>query len=192
MATFKKLRARAARRLDYRARSRSGAAAIEFAVVAPVFLSLMFGTFEVGWFYFVNSQIDASTVEAARLIRTGQAQKSNLTKEEFYDRVCARLAALGPCDGKLTVEVKHFDTFAELATDTSSMACSDDTQAEINALPYEPGADNDIVRLRVCYLYQTMNPTLGVNLSDRQNGKRRLYGAFLSRNEPFSRGSNNS
>lgn len=188
MADFKKQRAAAARRRDYRARSKSGAAAIEFAFVAPVFLTLMFGTFEVGWFYFVNAQIDAATVEAARLIRTGQAQKSNLTKDEFYDRVCARLAALGSCDGKLTVEVKHFDSFTDLAADSASLACSDDTPTEINALPYEPGVDNDIVRLRICYLYQTMNPALGVNLSDRENGKRRLYGAFLSRNEPFSRG----
>ncbi len=169
-------------------RCERGAAAVEFAIVVPVFLGLMFATFEVGWFYFVNSQIDSATVEAARLIRTGRAQKLGFDKQEFYDAVCGKLSALGTCDGKLTVEVRRFTSFNELATDASSIVCSDDAETLIAGLPYDPGTDNDIVRLRICYLYQTLNPALGVNLSDRANGKRRLYGTFVSRNEPFTAG----
>jgi hypothetical protein len=168
---------KASRRGRFR-RCERGAAAVEFAIVAPVFLGLMFATFEVGWFYFVNSQIDSATVEAARLIRTGRAQKENFDKQEFYDAVC----------GKLTVEVRRFTSFNQLATDNSSIVCSDDAETLIAGLPYDPGTDNDIVRLRICYLYQTLNPALGVNLSDRANGKRRLYGTFVSRNEPFTSG----
>lgn len=168
-----------------------GVAAVEFALVAPVFLVLMFATFEVAWFYFVNSQVDAAAVEAARFIRTGQAQKQNLDKGEFYAKVCGRLAALGNCADRLTVEVETFDSFAELAADGTAPVCSDDDTAEINALAYDPGLDNDIVRLRICVLYQTLNPALGINLSDRANGKRRVYGTFLSRNEPFTRGAQN-
>lgn len=169
-------------------RCERGAAAVEFAIVVPVFLALMFATFEVGWFYFVNSQVDSASVEAARLIRTGRAQKAGFDKQDFYDAVCGKLLALGACDGKLTVEVRRFNNFAELANDTSSAVCSDDDETLISGLPYDPGSDNDIVRLRICYLYQTLNPALGVNLSDRANGKRRLYGAFMSRNEPFTAG----
>lgn len=171
------------------ASDQDGSAAVEFAIVAPVFLTLMFATFEIGWFYFVNSQVDAASVEAARLIRTGQAQKLDLDAEEFKARVCARLAMLGNCDENLTVDVETFTSFAALAADSSPVICRDDSSTEIAAIPYEPGVEDDIVRLRLCFLYNTLNPALGINLADRANGKRRLYGTFLSRNEPFSRGS---
>lgn len=167
--------------------ARSGSTAVEFALVAPVFFGLIFSVFEIGWFYFINSQIDAATTEAARLIRTGQVQRANLTKEEFYEEVCNRLVVLNTCDNAVTVEVTRFASFSALAADTSSIACADDDTATIDALAYQPGSDNEVIRLRVCVLYQTINPALGVNVADRANGKRRLYGSYLLRNEPFSR-----
>ncbi|MEX0644116.1 MAG: TadE/TadG family type IV pilus assembly protein, partial [Parvularculaceae bacterium] len=55
---------------------RRGSSAVEFAIVVPVFLALMFSMFEVGWFYFVNSVVDAAAINVARYIRTGQAQNA--------------------------------------------------------------------------------------------------------------------
>lgn len=175
--------------IDARADSR-GSTAVEFALIAPAFLGLIFSIMEVGWFYFMNSQVDAATTEAARLIRTGQAQKNNLTKEQFFSQVCNRIIVLGNCANKLTVDVQIFPSFAALAADTSTIACADDATAVVQALPYQPGVDNDVVRLRICVLYKTLNPLIGVNVSDRANGTRRLYGSYLSRNEPFSRRAN--
>jgi Flp pilus assembly protein TadG len=170
--------------------ARSGATAVEFALVAPIFFGLIFSIFEIGWFYFINSQVDAATTETARLVRTGQVQKANLTKEQFFDEVCNRLVVIGDCDNSVTVEVQRFASFAALAADTSTIACADDGSAEVQALPYDPGSDNDVVRLRVCVLYKTINPALGANVADRANGKRRLYGNYLLRNEPYSRSAN--
>lgn len=169
---------------------RGGSTAVEFALVAPFFFGLIFSIFEIGWFYFINSQVDAATTEAARLIRTGQVQKANLTKEDFFEEVCNRLVVFNTCDNALTVEVQRFASFAALAADTSSVACADDDTATIDALAYQPGLDNEVIRLRVCVLYKTINPALGVNVADRANGKRRLYGSYLLRNEPFSRAAN--
>lgn len=168
----------------------SGSAAVEFALIAPIFFGLAFSILEVGWFYFINSQVDAATTEAARLIRTGQVQKANLTKEQFFDEVCERLTVLGDCVNNVTVEVRRFSSFAALAADTSSLACADDAETDVQALAYEPGADDEVIRLRVCVLYQTINPALGVNVADRENGMRRVYGSYLLRNEPFSRSTN--
>ena len=33
---------------------RRGSAAVEFAIIAPIFLGMMFSMFEIGWFYFAN------------------------------------------------------------------------------------------------------------------------------------------
>jgi Flp pilus assembly protein TadG len=171
-------------------RDKSGSAAIEFALVAPVFFALMFSIFEVGWFYFVNSQVDAATLRAARLVKTGQAQEQNLDKTGFFNATCPPLAVFGDCATNVTVEVQTFSSFAALVADKSPAICRDDDPSIVNAIPYNPGADAAIVRLRVCLLYKTINPVIGINLSDSQNGVRHVVGSYLFRNEPYSRGAN--
>ncbi|MEQ1931532.1 MAG: TadE/TadG family type IV pilus assembly protein [Parvularculaceae bacterium] len=174
-------------RIKDAARDKAGSTAVDFSLVVLPFMMLMMSTMEVGWFYFANSQTDAATIEAARFIRTGQAQEGGFDKDEFFQKVCPNLAVFGDCNSSLTVEVETFASFAALAADTSPVVCSNDDTAEIGALAYDPGADNSIVRIRVCLLYQTINPTIGVNVSDASNNMRRLYGTSIFRNEPYSK-----
>jgi Flp pilus assembly protein TadG len=168
-------------------KDKAGSAAVEFSLVVLPFMMLIMSTFEVGWFFFANAQTDAATVEAARLIRTGQAQQGGFDKDAFFNEVCPYLTVFGDCGSTLTVEVETFASFAALAADTSPVICQNDDTTEIGALAYDPGADNSIVRIRVCLLYKTLNPTIGVNVSDADNNKRRLYGTSIFRNEPYSK-----
>lgn len=168
-------------------RNRDGSAAVEFAIVAPVFLAILMSTFEVGWFYFANSQVDAAVLEASRLVRTGTPQQTGIDKDEFFDIVCPRLSFLGPCDSRLTVEVQNYPTFTDLANDTAGAICRDDDPTIVNAIPYEPGTEQSIVRVRLCFLYNTINPAIGVNLAQSQNGRRALVSTYVFRNEPYLR-----
>lgn len=172
-------------------RNKRGASAVEFAIVAPVFFMLMFTTFEVGWFYFVNSTLDSAVMNAARVLRTGQVQKADLTKEEFYyNIVCPRVQMIGDCDSRLTVEVRTFASFAELSADSSPYVCPDQEQIEIDQIPYEPGADRSIVRLRMCILYNTLNPAIGMKLAQNEQGQRKVTTSYVLRVEPYSRNKN--
>ncbi|MEM9013994.1 MAG: TadE/TadG family type IV pilus assembly protein [Pseudomonadota bacterium] len=164
-----------------------GSAAIEFAIVAPVFLALSMSIMEVGWFYFVNATVNASTTQASRLVRTGQVQLANLEQDGFFDQVCAVVDTFSDCDDALTVDVAVFDDFASLASDTSTATCKDAPQSEIDAIPFEPGGENEIVRVRVCVLYNTLNPAIGVNLSEEGSSVRRIVSSLVFRNEPFER-----
>lgn len=177
----------AVRRLRQVVRDSKGSAAVEFALVAPPFLALMMSTFEVGWFYFATSQIDSAAIETARLIRTGQVQKAGFTKQDFFNAVCPRVRAFGDCDEILTVEVDTFPSFQALATDAAPVVCSNDEPSQVTALAYNPGGENAIVRLRVCLLYKTINPTIGVNVSETADGKRRVYSTYIVQNEPYER-----
>lgn len=177
----------AARRALSWGRNRDGSAAVEFSLVALPFLALMMSTFEVGWFYFAASQVDAATIATARLIRTGQVQQAGFDKQDFFNEVCPEVSIFGDCDETLTVEVTVFNSFAELAADTAPVVCANDDPSEIAALAYDPGSDNSIVRLRVCLLYTTLNPTIGVNVSETADGKRRVFGSYIFQNEPYSR-----
>ena len=53
-------------------RDRSGATAIEFAMVAPIFFLIMLGLLEIGITYGAQAQLQYAANEAARQVRTGQ------------------------------------------------------------------------------------------------------------------------
>lgn len=191
---MKEMPSRVARRF---LRNRSGASAVEFAIVVPVFLALMMSTFEVGWFYFVNASVDAATTNIARFIRTGQAQKNGYAtqadRDDFFaEEVCPKLRFLADCESRLTAEVQTFDSFEELAEDTSPVTCSDSQPEAIQNLEFEPGTDNAIVRVRICLIYDTLNPAIGLNLSKTDGGQRRLAATYILRVEPYSKNTKTS
>lgn len=173
-------------------RNRSGAAALEFAIVAPVFLALIFSTFEVAWFYFVNSGLDAAATSAARDIRTGQAYMDGYTSQGTRDlflqeEICTslRFMSAAECAANVTVEVREFPTYAALAADTTGFTCRDDTAAAQAAVPFLTGTDRSIIRVRLCMLYQTLNPLIGVSLArGSTSGQRRVTNSFIVRVEP--------
>ncbi len=167
----------------------SGAAAVEFSMVAPIFLLMMFSTFEIGWFFYANSIVDASVAEAARLVKTGQIQQLAGTEQQkfdvIYDTICDILDTFGACNTSLTIEVQTYATFSDLAADVTPATCADAPPADITAIPFVPGAELEIVRVRICYIYNTINPAIGINLSEPGTSKRRLISSMIFRNEPY-------
>lgn len=173
-------------------RCRSGAAALEFAIVAPVFLALIMSTFEVGWFYFVNSSLDGAVTNTARDLRTGQAQKDGYTAQSMRDQflqqeVCKHLRFMtaAQCASTVTVEVRNFPTYQALAADTTGFTCTDDIPTAQQAVPFQTGTDRSILRIRLCMVYQTLNPMIGVSLARGKDGAlRRLTASYVMRVEP--------
>jgi len=53
-------------RSDWRARGRSGAAAVEFAIVLPIFLMILFGIIQFGSVLFLHNNMVNAAREAAR------------------------------------------------------------------------------------------------------------------------------
>lgn len=67
------------------ARSDQGSAAIEFAFVAPIFFALMLGILEIGVMMFAQFALQNSVMDAARMIRTGQAHTTALLIQDKID-----------------------------------------------------------------------------------------------------------
>jgi Flp pilus assembly protein TadG len=172
----------------------SGSAAVEFSIVAPIFLALMFSVFEVGWFFYTNSVLDAATDMAGRLVRTGQIQESTtLTTPQqqydfLYDEICDIVDAWGDCSLRLTMEMQTFTSFAALAAATTPMTCADSPPNEVAAIPFQLGLELQIVRVRVCLIYDTINPAIGANLAEGAQGQRHLISTMIFQNEPYEQG----
>ena len=182
-------------------RDESGSAAVEFALVVPIFLVFMYSFFEIGWFYFTNSVLDASTSDAARLVKTGQVQgwtgSDDEVKERLFQEVCDTLRLWGDCNTRVTVEIQTFPSFAAMSPATPP-TCADAPPSNLAALPFQPGGELEIVRVRICLIYETINPLIGdgfkqyglsggIELSEGDTGKRRLISTLMFRNEPYER-----
>ena len=164
---------------------RRGSSAVEFAIVAPLFFALIFSILEAGYFFFVESAVEAANAKAARLIRTGQAQTNSISRDAFFNEICDVVKLFGDCNQRLTVDVARFSSFAQLAADTSNPVCRDADPADVDAIPYQAGAAKDIVRVRVCYMHKSFNPGLGLNLERASGGAVKMFSTTIFRNEPY-------
>ncbi len=173
-------RARLAQRM--RLHGRSGSALIEFAMVAPVFLLLMFAIIETSILYFAQSTLQFATDNAARLVRTGQVQASAMTKTAFRNQICGSIAPLLACNGNLQVDMQAYTGFGG-ANFTDPLDTDGNLKPGLNN--YQPGTSSSVVLVRVFYTWSVITPLLTPFLVNMSDDRHLLIGTSAFRNEPF-------
>lgn len=127
-----------------------GAAAVEFAFVAPVLFFSVLSLLEIGMMGMMISQLDNAVIEVARRIRTGQ-DTAPTSSVAFQDQVCAALHGVGgACRDRLTISVRRFDSFSN-ANDVASNP--PDGQFDL-------GGPGDIMVVKVDYKWPLTTPFL--------------------------------
>src|SRR5215471_7674630 len=91
-------------------RNGRGSAALEFALVAPVFFALLFAIIETGIMFFASQVLETVTQNSARVILTGQAQKANYTQTQFAAFICTQVPALFNCSN-IYFDVQSYSAF---------------------------------------------------------------------------------
>lgn len=79
------------------ARDRSGAAAVEFALVAGLLILTILFVMTVAMILFVNQAIDYATTRASRQVMTGSAQAKAMDQAGFRKALCGYLPAIVKC-----------------------------------------------------------------------------------------------
>jgi Flp pilus assembly protein TadG len=164
-------------------RDERGAVAIEFAIIAPVFFFLMFVIAETALVFVAEQVMDNAVFETARLIRTGQAQDSGMTQDQFKTEVCTRSSVFINCSGSnFYLDVKSYATF-------ESMTMTDPVDQNENFNDpgtFDFGTANSIVVVRAYYQWPTNKIFGSLSLKNLSNGKR-LIGSFAAfKNEPYT------
>lgn len=164
------------------AAARRGATAVEFSLIAAPFLALMFGVLELGLVFMVSTTLDNATEAAARTIRTGQLQTAGGSANTFKTAVCDNMTWLGSsCAGKLTVDVRTFPKFTNVAmSDPVTNGAVDPSKTS-----FTPGGGEDIVVVRAYYEWTLITPMLNAGLANLGGTKRLVYSTVTFRNEPY-------
>jgi len=180
-------------RARMRADAIKGSAAIEFAMVAPVFFTLLLGIFEAAIMYFSQAALQNGMTDMGRLIRTGQAAKwtctgsgtsqtcTPMTTAQFRTQLCNRVSPLVPCNGNLQVDVKAQSSYGAISSPLKTDKSLDPT---LNR--FDIGNACDVVIARAFYTRPVVTPVLSWFLVNMAGNKTLITGITAFRNEPFT------
>jgi Flp pilus assembly protein TadG len=176
-----------------RADSIKGSAAIEFAMVAPVFFVLLMGTMEAGIMFFAQSALQNAVNDTARLVRTGQSQcyttnSGNcvpMTSAEFKTKICSEVSnLLRNCTGAdLQFDVRAYSSGFGGANNTSPL----DAGKNLTPLTaFNIGNACDVVLVRAFYKWPVFSPGLNYFMANMSGNNHLLATAAAFRNEPYT------
>jgi len=175
-------------------RNRRGSAAVEFALVAPVFFALLFAIIETAIMFFASQVLETVTQDSARSVLTGQAQSGSVsacaisgvaaacTQTTFKKYVCSQIPALFFDCNSLYVDVSSYSSFSAVSLPSHiDSAGNFDTN-----MGYSAGTAGDIVVVRLFYQWPLYVTGLGYNVSNLAGNKRLLVATAAFKNEPYS------
>jgi hypothetical protein len=185
MSPFPRFRTAAARVAGRFRGNQRGSAAVEFALVAPLFFALLFAIIETGMVFLASQSLETTVQDSARTIRTGQAQIAKYDKASFKkDVVCANASVLFDCENGIYVDVESYPS------GFGSVAISDPidtvTKDFVDNTKYDAGGPGAIVVVRLFYQWPLFVTGLGYNLANLSGSKRLLAATAAFKNEPYN------
>lgn len=161
-------------------RSEGGSAAIEFAIVAPIFFLILFGIVEYSIYIWKRSVLRYVVAEASREIQTGEIQKSADPPNAFRAAYCGFTTTLLDC-----TEL-HFDVRAYPAlSDVVFTELKIDQNGDPVDFQFDPGEGDEVVAVRAVFPHNFITPVLA-DIFQPAGQPVILIGYSIARNEPFT------
>jgi len=150
-----------------------GSTLVEFAIIALPFFILLFGAFDIGFYYWGSEELENATAYGARLVRTGQVQANGLTQAQLKAEICGRTAVLVACSSRLRLDVRSGRSLADI-TPPLPFDSNGVLKGDADFL-YLPGSGNDVILVSAFYNWRLL-----LKPSDYI-----LRATTVTRNEPF-------
>jgi len=171
-------------------RSRRGSAAVEFALVAPVFFALLFAIIETSMVFFAGQLLESGIQDSGRQLYTHQLQDSGLSAADqqtaFKNDLCSRVQVLMSCP--IDVDVKFYPAGTTITiTDPIDGSGNYNNAGLTFALP--PKNSSATVVVRGFYQWPLFVTGLGYNIaniaSGTSNSKKLLAATTAFHVEPY-------
>lgn len=159
-----------------------GATAVEFALIAPAFLAMLFAIIQVTLYLFAQQTLQNAAVEAGRQFMTGSAQNAGMTQAQFANVVCPLVSALFTCS-KLQINVASTSSFS--SANTSAPALYDGSGNLQTTGTYSPGTAGSIMVVQIVYPWPVFGMPIGSVLSNTGYGTTEVMGVTAFRVEPY-------
>ena len=177
--------ARCLRALRLFRRRTDGAVAVEFAMLSVPFLSLIFAIFQTSMVHITGQVLQTAVTDASRLVMTGQAQNSGMTKAQFKTEICKRVTAMFNCENLLQLDVQTPTggwSAATIAAPPVVNGAIDPTQLTT----FNLGTQGSIVVVRAMIAYPIVVPLVGQSFVNLAGNKLLIMASAAFQNEPYS------
>jgi Flp pilus assembly protein TadG len=171
-------------------RNNRGSAALEFALVAVPFFMLLFGIIIIGLYFFTSHALENGVESAARKIRTGEAQKGDVTVSAFKQLVCSEAGSYIDCN-KLRVVLQSAEKWGDITPQPcvngeGQVAAS--TGADADKISMYTGAASQVVLVTLCYQWDLAQSFSFLNLGANPDGTGPaiIPAAVAFRTEPYT------
>jgi Flp pilus assembly protein TadG len=159
-----------------------GAASIEFGIVGAMYVLVLLAAFECGYMVFLQASLDNAARDAARLIRTGQAQASSNPQAAFQTLLCGEIGTLIPCRSVL-YQSQAYANWSQ-AQAGANASPTRDASGNLVSRGFSIGTAGEIIVMQVTYNYPFFTPLLG-NLLGNGTNSTLLMSSVVFRNEQF-------
>jgi Flp pilus assembly pilin Flp len=187
------------RSLRYRARqNEKGAAAIEFAMLAPVYFILLIGIMETALVMFAQNVLESAASNAARIGKTGYVSPQQLTREATVAQTVQRLAGFIMRPADITITTTAYNSLSLVGTGESYIDANTNGRWDVgenftdsngngqydrdigrNGL----GDEGNIVIYTISYPWPIMTPAMTLFLGT--DGILTLRARVVVKNEPY-------
>ncbi len=159
-----------------------GNATVEFIIVVPVLMMLVFSIYEAGWFMVRSTMLDRGLDMAVRDLRLGLI--ANPTHDELKKRVCAHTTVIKNCETTLVLELTPFNLGAGPGLD--SPVCVDRSSKVEPVFTYKPGIRSEIMFVRACSIVDPLFPLMGfaAAMTRNEGGEFAIIAHSAFANEP--------
>jgi Flp pilus assembly protein TadG len=157
---------------------RNGGPAVEFALVAPIFIVVVYATAQCAIIYICNAYLETAAEEAARQVLTNQT--TTLTAAQFKTAVCNNMPALFNC-ASVMVGLQPATSSTSISTAAPAF---NSNGALANSLPYQQPSPGQIGVLQVMYQWPVIGLPLGWNFANLGNGTYLMMSTQVFRVEP--------
>jgi Flp pilus assembly protein TadG len=173
-------------------RDTRGVAAIEVALVGPLFLALAFAIIQTALIFWAQQVLETNVADAARLVLTGQTQSdANLKSDNerllsLRDAICDAgpivMVGSAECKQNLHLDVRVLSSF----NDASLATPIENGELQVDGFGYQNSNGNDIVLVRAVLEIPIFLSFMNPGLANLANGNAALMATAAFRNEPFT------
>ena len=141
-----------------------GGPTVEFALVAPIFIVVIFATVQCAIIYFCNASLETVTEATARLVLTNQT--TSLAAADFQTALCNKLPTFFTCSG---IKIGLQPATSNCSINTAAPTFKSDGTL-VASLPYQQPTAGQIGVLQVMYQWPVIGLPLGWNFANLGNG----------------------
>lgn len=165
-----------------------GTTAVEFALVAMPFFFLIFMLVGIAMYYFMFNSLEKGMDQTSRLVRTGQAQKSAMTVNQFKQAICDSAGSWVKCN-KVQIFVQKFadwNSVAPQACVNSDGSVAVNTASGSDPISTYSGTQSEIVIVTSCYKWEFSRDIPLIKLGNMADGSMMVQTATAFRTEPYA------